>query len=58
MASEPHQGSTPLVYTTTAEAGTGGGGGETTTLLFPKAAIEDFVASFIQKVGADSGDDE
>ncbi len=58
MASEPHQGATPLLYTTTAEAGTGGGAGETTTLLLPKAAIEDFVASFIQRAGAGSGDDE
>jgi hypothetical protein len=58
MASEPHQGATPLIYTTTAEAGTGGGAGATSTLLFPKAAIEDFVASFIQRAGGGSGDDE
>jgi hypothetical protein len=58
MASEPHQGATPLLFTTTAQAGAGGGGGATATLLVPKAGIEDFVASFIHQVGGGSGDDE
>jgi hypothetical protein len=58
MASEPHQGATPLVFTTTAQAGAGGGAGATATLLLPKAAIEDLVASFIQKVGSGSNDEE
>jgi hypothetical protein len=58
VAAEPHQGATPLVFTTTAQAGTGGGASATSTLLFPKAAIEDIVAGFIQKVGGGPGDEE
>ena len=58
LASEPHQGATPLVYTLTSQAGAGGGGSANAMLFVPKAAIEDFVASFIINASTSPGGDD